>query len=108
MSRRSVDGILQAKFKLGVDAAVSAGPVGRAAEAATDAKFGGILSYSRSRGLFLGVQLEGVVITQHWDGDKELYGKNLSAEEILIENKAKMPGCADRVLKVLKNYPYKK
>lgn len=109
MNRRSVDGILQGKFKLGADASVAAGPVGRAAEASTDVQLkGGILSYSRSRGLFAGVKLEGAVITQHWDGNKELYGKSLSAEEILIKNKAKMPKSSDTLLKVLSKYPYKK
>lgn len=108
MNRRSVDGILQGKFKLGADASVAAGPVGRAAEASTDIQLkGGILSYSRSRGLFAGVKLEGAVITQHWDGDKELYGKSLSAEEILIDNKGKMPKCADEILKLLSKYPFK-
>jgi lipid-binding SYLF domain-containing protein len=109
MNRRSVDGILQGKFKLGADASVAAGPVGRAAEASTDVQLkGGILSYSRSRGLFAGVKLEGAVITQHWDGDKAIYGKDLSAQQILVENKAKMPKCADPVLKILGKYPYKK
>lgn len=105
MNRRSVDGILQGKFKLGADASVAGGPVGRAAEASTDAQLkGGILSYSRSRGLFAGVKLEGAVLAQHWDGDRELYGKSLSAEEILIKNKAKMPASASEVLKVLNKY----
>jgi lipid-binding SYLF domain-containing protein len=105
MNRRSVDGILDGKFKLGADASVAGGPVGRAAEASTDVQLkGGILSYSRSRGLFAGVKLEGAVIAQHWDGDKELYGKGLSAREILLENKAKMPPSANDVLKVLNKY----
>lgn len=109
MNRRSVDGILQGKFKLGADAAVAAGPVGRAGEASTDVQLkGGILSYSRSRGLFAGVKLEGAVLAQHWDGDKELYGKSLSAEEILIKNKADMPKSADGALKVLNRYRFKK
>lgn len=109
MNRRSVDGILQGKFKLGADATVAAGPVGRAAEASTDVQLkGGILSYSRSRGLFAGVKLEGAVITQHWDGDKALYGKSVSAESILVKNKVNMPQSADDVLKVLNKYPYKK
>lgn len=109
MNRRSVDGILQGKFKLGADANVAAGPVGRSAQAATDIQLkGGILSYSRNRGLFIGVNLAGTVITQHWDGDKELYGKDLSAREILLENKAKMPKSADRVLSILEKYPYKR
>lgn len=109
MNKRSVDGILQGKFKLGGDASVAAGPVGRAASASTDIQLkGGILSYSRSRGLFAGAKLEGDVITEHWDGDDELYGSMLSARQILIENKTKMPKCADELVKLLNRYPYKK
>ena len=105
MNRRSVDGILDGKFKLCADASVAGGPVGRAAEASTDIQLkGGILSYSRSRGLFAGVKLEGAVIAQHWDGDKELYGKSLSAREILLENKANMPDSTKDLLKVLNKY----
>jgi len=104
MGENSVDAILNGKFKLGVDAAVAAGPVGRDAQAATDASLGGILSYSRSRGLFIGVKLEGDVITEHWDGDRKLYGEELSAREILLEGKAKMPKSADGILAVLKDY----
>jgi len=109
MNRRSVDGILQGKCKLGADASVAAGPVGRAAEASTDIQLkGGILSYSRSRGLFAGAKLEGAVITEHWDGDKELYSKEFSADSIMMRSAVPMPDCADAVLKVLKKYPYKK
>lgn len=109
MNRRSVDGLLGGKLKLGADAAVAAGPVGRNAAASTDIQLkGGILTYSRSRGLFAGVKLVGDVITQHWEGDKELYGKKLSAREILFENKAQMPKCASSLLSVLGKYPYKK
>jgi len=108
MNRRSVDGILQGKFKLGVDANVAAGPVGRSAQAATDIQLkGGILSYSRNRGLFIGVNLAGTVLAQHWDGNRELYGKKLSAREILLENKVKMPKNANDILEVLNKYPYK-
>ena len=109
MNRRSVDGILQGQFKLGADADAAAGPVGRSAEASTDIQLkGGILSYSRSRGLFAGIKLEGAVITEHWDGDEELYGKKLPAREILLENKSRMPKSADIIVKILDKYPYKK
>lgn len=108
MNRRSVDGILDGKFKLGADASVAAGPVGRAAEASTDIQLkGGILSYSRSRGLFAGVKLEGAVITQQWDGNYALYGKSFSARQIMLEDMVKMPESADSVLKVLNKYPKK-
>jgi len=109
MNRRSIDGILDGKFKLGADASAAAGPVGRAAEASTDAHLkGGILSYSRSRGLFAGAKLEGAVIAQHLEANKALYGQGLSARDIIIRNKAKMPKSANGVLKVLNKYPYKK
>ena len=108
MTRRSIDALLGGKFKLGADASVAAGPVGREAEASTDAQLGGILTYSRAKGLFVGLKLEGAVITQHWEGDKMLYGKSVSAKEILLERKVKMPESADKVLSVLKEYPYKR
>jgi SH3 domain-containing YSC84-like protein 1 len=105
MNRRSVDGILDGKMKLGADVSIAGGPVGRAAEASTDIQLkGGILSYSRSRGLFAGLKLEGAVIAQHWDGNKELYGKSLSAREILLEKKAGMPSSAKELLKILNKY----
>lgn len=108
MSEKGVDAILDGKLKVGLDAAIAAGPVGRDAEAAIDMRAGGILSYSRSRGLFIGIKLEGVGITECWDGNKKLYGKDLSAEEILIGNKAKMPESAKPLLEVLNKFPYKK
>jgi len=109
MNRRSVDGLLNGKLKLGADAAVAAGPVGRNAAASTDIQLkGGILTYSRSRGLFAGVKLVGDVITQHWAGNKALYGRKLSAREIILENEASMPKSADNLLNVLGKYPYKK
>jgi len=105
MNRRSLDGILEGKFKLGADAAVSAGPVGRNAEAAVDIQLkGGILSYSRSRGLFAGVKLAGDVVAQHWEANSGLYGKKLSAKEILVKNKAPMPQAAAGVLEILNKY----
>ncbi len=108
MNRRSVDGILDGKFKLGADASVAAGPVGRAAEASTDIQLkGGILSYSRTRGLFAGVKLEGAVITQQWDGNAALYDKSFSARQILLEVMVKMPKSADSLSAILSKYPKK-
>ncbi|MBN2453843.1 MAG: lipid-binding SYLF domain-containing protein [Candidatus Omnitrophica bacterium] len=108
MNKRSIDGILDGRFKLGADASVAAGPVGRAAEASTDIQLkGGILSYSRTRGLFAGIKLEGAVITQEWDGNYALYGKNFSARQILLENMVSMPECADSMLRILEKYPRK-
>ena len=106
MSKRGVDGILEGKFKLGADASLAAGPVGRAAEASTDIQLkGGILSYSRSRGLFAGAKLEGAMIDQVWEANETIYGKAFSAKQILIKNEAKMPKSAEGVMKVLDKYP---
>jgi len=105
MSERGAEGLLQSQFKLGGDAAISAGPVGRNAEASTDAQLkGGILSYSRSRGLFVGAKLEGAVISFNSEGSDELYGKSLTAREILMENKVKTPSSGDRLIKSLNKY----
>jgi lipid-binding SYLF domain-containing protein len=105
MDKKSVDALLSGKVKLGADASVAAGPVGRSASAATDVQFkGGILSYSRSKGLFIGIKLEGAVLAQHWDADKTLYGKEVSAEDILIKNKVRMPRCARPLVRSLRAY----
>lgn len=84
-SRRSVEGIKKGKFTLGVDAAVAAGPVGRKLEAATDVKLKAeIYSYSRSRGLFAGVSLEGAALQIDDDADAAYYGKpGIRAGEIM-------------------------
>lgn len=107
MDKKSVDALLSGKVKLGADASVAAGPVGRSASAATDIQFkGGILSYSRSRGLFIGIKLEGAVLAQHWDGNKELYGREVSAEDILLKNEVSMPRCAKLLTRSLKAYSF--
>jgi lipid-binding SYLF domain-containing protein len=105
MNRRSVDGVLQGRFKVGVDAAVAAGPVGRNAKADTDIQLkGGILSYSRCRGLFAGIRLDGAAINDNWAGNTDLYEASYTIDNILIENKYKMPKCAEGLLKTLDQY----
>jgi len=105
MSERGLDGLLQSKLKLGGDAAVSAGPVGRDAAAATDLQLkGGILSYSRSRGAFIGVKLEGAVISQNSEANSDLYGSGMTARDILINNKGTAPESAGRLLSDLAKY----
>lgn len=105
MDKKSVEALLSGKVKLGADASVAAGPVGRSASAATDIQLkGGILSYSRSRGLFIGIKLEGAVLAQHWDGNRELYGRDVSADDILIKNKTRMPRSASSLVRPLSAY----
>src|SRR5215469_2297198 len=89
MSPRSAENILKSKVKLGADASAAAGPVGRAASAETDATLRAeILSYSRARGLFAGVSLEGSTLRADNDANKNLYGKEVSAADIVLKKGA--------------------
>jgi len=78
--------LVQDSVKLGAELSVAAGPVGRSAEGATDAQLHTeILSYSRSRGLFAGVSLDGAVYKQDEDDNQKVYGRKVTAKEILID-----------------------
>jgi len=102
MSERGVDGLLKSKFKLGADAGVAAGPIGRDAQVDTDLQLKGtIFSYSRSRGLFAGVKLEGAIVSPNKEANRSMYKKDLSAKEILIEGKVKATESAQRLIKDL-------
>ncbi len=82
-SQRGVESIVHGKFTLGADAAVAAGPVGRDAQASTDAQLKAeIYSYSRARGLFAGVALDGSVISIDNDANQEVYGKGVTPRRI--------------------------
>ena len=84
MNDKGVQKLLSSKFEIGVDASAAAGPVGRSASAATDWKLGSeILSYSRSKGLFAGVELSGAKLRQDDDTTKDLYGRVIPFREIL-------------------------
>jgi lipid-binding SYLF domain-containing protein len=76
MNKRGMDNLLSSKFKLGADASAAAGPIGRHASGETDWKMRAeVLTYSRSRGLFAGLELSGAVITQDKDSTREFYGR---------------------------------
>jgi len=78
-------GLLDGKLKLGADAAVAAGPVGRKAEAGTDVLLKSpVLSYSRSKGLFAGVSLEGAVVNIDDSANKKVYGKKVTGNDVLL------------------------
>jgi lipid-binding SYLF domain-containing protein len=88
MNDEGIKSLLEGKVTLGADAAAAAGPVGRKASAATDVKMGSsILSYSRSKGLFAGVSLEGAALTVDDSANRKVYGKNLDGKAILISGK---------------------
>ncbi|HWP84079.1 MAG TPA: YSC84-related protein [Terriglobia bacterium] len=102
MNHAGVEKLLQDKFTLGADASVAGGPVGRTASAATDAQLTAqILSYSRSKGLFAGVALEGAVLRPSGDGNKELYGRPVSPKEILIAGTVAPPPAAEPLIRLL-------
>lgn len=92
MTKDGLNSLLSDQFTLGGDASVAAGPVGRQAGAATDLKLNAqILSYSRSKGLFAGLELKGVVIKADKDGMRDVYGEGVTAKEVLQENKVTAP-----------------
>ena len=90
MTQRGLESLLKDKLTLGADAAVSVGPVGRHAEAATDIGMRGeIYSYSRSKGAFAGVSLKGTVISTDEEANFDYYGRFFKAKDILIRGKVK-------------------
>jgi lipid-binding SYLF domain-containing protein len=92
MNKEGVDSLLKSKFELGGDASVAAGPVGRQAGASTDARFDAqMLSYSRSKGLFAGLELKGVVIKTDEGDMRDAYGRDVTAKEVLQKNKVSAP-----------------
>ena len=102
MSPRSAENILKSKVKLGADASAAAGPVGRAASAETDVTLRAeILSYSRSRGLFAGVSLEGSTLRPDNGANKNLYGKEVSASDIVFKKAVPVPASAKQLLATL-------
>lgn len=104
MNSRSATGILSSKVKLGGDASAAAGPVGRTASAETDATLrADILSYSRARGAFAGVSLEGSTLRPDNDANKNLYGKEIDAKEIVLNGTVKAPPSASTLISTLEN-----
>ena len=102
MNDKGADSLLRSKVKLGADAIAAAGPKGRASEAATDADMGAeILSYSRSKGLFAGVSLKGSTLRQDSGANEELYGRKISAREIVLEQKVSVPSAGKSLVDLL-------
>jgi len=95
MNDNGVKRLLQDKFTLGGEASAAAGPVGRTAQAATDAQMHAeILSWSRSRGVFLGVSLEGTVIKPNPDATEQFYGRPVTASDLLVSHNVATPAAA--------------
>ena len=102
MNESGARGILAGKVKLGGDASIAAGPVGRDASAETDVTLRSeILSYSRSRGLFAGISLEGSTIRPDNKANKQIYGDRLDAKQIVLSDQLRTPGAAGQLVSTL-------
>jgi lipid-binding SYLF domain-containing protein len=105
MNPRGAQSLLGSKVKLGADAAAAAGPKGRDSTAATDIVMRAeILSYSRSRGLFAGVSLEGSTLRPDNRADEKLYGKKVTAKDILRDHKVGAPAAASELITLLNRH----
>jgi len=102
MNARGAHSILSNKVKLGADASVAAGPKGRDATAETDVTMRAeVLSYSRARGLFAGISLEGSTVRPDNDGNEKVYGKKLEAESIIFKGAVAVPSPAQTMIAYL-------
>jgi len=102
MNAKGAKSLLSSKVKLGADAAAAAGPKGRTAQADTDILMRAeVLSYSRARGLFAGVSLEGSTLRSDGGANENLYGRSLSAKDIIRDHKVGVPGSGSTLVSVL-------
>jgi lipid-binding SYLF domain-containing protein len=105
MNDRGASSILSSKVKLGADASIAAGPIGRDASADTDAYLRSeVLSYSRSRGLFAGVSLEGSTLRPDDDATADVYGRKLTARQIVLGGEIKVPASGRHLVAVLERH----
>ena len=102
MNDRGVQSLLHSKVKLGADISAAAGPIGRSASADTDAYMRSeILSYSRARGVFAGISLEGSTLRPDNAANKNLYGRSVSATEIINGSEVQIPEAARNLIAIL-------
>jgi SH3 domain-containing YSC84-like protein 1 len=102
MNPKGIDYLLRSQFTLGGDVAVAAGPVGRTGSASTDLRLRAeILSYSRTRGLFAGLSLEGSVVKQDKDGNENVYGERVDPKQLLREGRYPIPAAARGLVDLL-------
>jgi lipid-binding SYLF domain-containing protein len=105
MNPKGVESILKSEMKLGADASVAAGPKGRTVEAATDIIMNAeILAYSRSKGLFAGVSLQGSTLREDSSANQKVYGRPVTAREIVLEGKAQAPKAALELIYLLNKH----
>jgi lipid-binding SYLF domain-containing protein len=103
MNPRGIDTLLKSKFTLGADCSIAAGPKGRTLSAATDAQMRAeILAYSRGRGVFAGVSLEGAVLKQDKDSNFDLYGDEYGPKNVLLSARQRVPEAARPLVDALR------
>jgi lipid-binding SYLF domain-containing protein len=104
-SRRGIEGLLRSKFTLGGDISVAAGPVGRKTEVGTDILLKAeIYSYSRTKGLFAGISLEGAVISHDNNANRSFYGRPVTVREVLFQGGLAKPPAAIKFVNTLARY----
>ncbi len=105
LNQRGADRLMKSEFKLGGEAAVAAGPVGRSTTAATDVTMRAeMLGYSRSRGAFAGISLDGSTLREDLEDNEALYGKKLTTEQIVRGGQGARPKAAGALLQTLARY----
>jgi lipid-binding SYLF domain-containing protein len=109
MNEKGMDRLLSTKFTLGGDASVAAGPVGRSAQAETDAALTAeILTWSRQRGLFAGISLSGATLREDEDWNRDLYGKKITNRDIIMKGGVAAPKAAAPLMTELNRYSSRK
>ncbi|MFZ0317615.1 MAG: lipid-binding SYLF domain-containing protein [Candidatus Sulfotelmatobacter sp.] len=102
MNLKGARSLLSSKVKLGADASAAAGPKGRTAEGATDVVMNAeILSYSRNKGLFAGISLEGSTLRSDGNANEKLYGRKLNAKDIILDHRVGVPASARQLVSLL-------
>lgn len=105
MNQSGVGHLLEDRFTIGGEATATAGPVGRTAQAATDAQMHAqILSWSRSQGLFVGAAIEGTVVKPDQDANARMYGEKTSGKEILVSSKLSVPSSAQPLVNSIRSH----
>jgi lipid-binding SYLF domain-containing protein len=105
MNPRGASSILSSKVKLGADASAAAGPKGRDAEADTDVTLRAeVLTYSRARGLFAGISLEGSTLRPDNDANEQIYGKKISAQDVVLHSAVPIPPAARLLIQTLSQH----
>lgn len=102
MNQRGARSVMSSKVKLGADASIAGGPVGRTTSAETDIVMKAeILSWSRNRGVFAGISLDGSTLRCNHEANKNLYGKNLNARQIILQREVKTPSAGQQLVALL-------